>query len=43
MKAAANPHGQNHLRESWTRGKDRLKALPRQGLSKLESTFKDLG
>lgn len=38
MKAAASPFGQDHLRESWARGRDEFKAPPRQGLSKLEST-----
>lgn len=38
MKAAASPFGQDHLTESWARGRDEFKALPRQGLSKLEST-----
>lgn len=40
MKAAASPFGQDHLRESWARGRDGRKALPRQGLSKPESTSK---
>lgn len=40
VKAEASPNGQDHLRESWARGRDGFKALPRQGLSKLESTFK---
>lgn len=40
VKAAASPFGQDHLRESWARGRDVCTALPRQGLSKLESMSK---